>query len=381
YGGWGYESDTPWWSDLSNTQFALMALDAAELDPASPVWAKAVTFISRCQNLASNPHGFHDDGGFIYSPGEDYWWAGGQSYGSMTAAGVWSLLLSDLPVADARLQAALNWLDNLHYHVDQNYPIGNLWLYYYDLTLAKLHAMAEASGWTSGHPWYDDVSDFLVGNQEADGHWPNIEGDESCDVLTTVEAIMALEVRKIPTSVQRFSWLTFILRSNADLHVYDPLGRHVGMNYDTGEMEIEIPGATFNVDGAQTIQIPGLVAGTYRVRAVGTGTGSYELTVRGGVGDTVLEDETYVETITPATRHDARVMVAMIVGLEIDAVAPPSAVGGIVEIPVSASDAPASAANASGSSSPPYAAIAGAAATAALALTAGGWYARRRWLR
>jgi len=33
-----------------------------------------------------------------------------------------------------------------------------------------------------------------------------------------------------------------------------------------------------------------------------------------------------------------------------------------------------------GSAAPPYAALAGAAATGALALTAGAWYARRRWL-
>jgi len=55
-------------------------------------------------------------------------------------------------------------------------------------------------------------------------------------------------------------------------------------------------------------------------------------------------------------------------------------VGGITELLVGASDAPASPAEASGSSPPPYAAIAGSIAAAALALTAGAWYARRRWL-
>ena len=53
-------------------------------------------------------------------------------------------------------------------------------------------------------------------------------------------------------------------------------------------------------------------------------------------------------------------------------------IGGIVEMPVSSWDSPASTVDAPGSSAPPYAAIAGAAAAAALALTAGGWYARRR---
>jgi hypothetical protein len=57
------------------------------------------------------------------------------------------------------------------------------------------------------------------------------------------------------------------------------------------------------------------------------------------------------------------------------------AVGGVVELVGSGWDAPAHAAEGSGSSSPPYAAIAGAAAAAVGALAAGGWLARRRWAR
>jgi hypothetical protein len=52
-------------------------------------------------------------------------------------------------------------------------------------------------------------------------------------------------------------------------------------------------------------------------------------------------------------------------------------VGGIVEVQ---RDTSAPAAQRPGSATPPYAALAGAAAAGALALTAGAWYARRRWL-
>jgi hypothetical protein len=55
--------------------------------------------------------------------------------------------------------------------------------------------------------------------------------------------------------------------------------------------------------------------------------------------------------------------------------------GGTTELLVEGSDAPGSAADGSGPSAPLYAAIAGAAAAAAFAIAAGGWYARRRWLR
>lgn len=56
-------------------------------------------------------------------------------------------------------------------------------------------------------------------------------------------------------------------------------------------------------------------------------------------------------------------------------------VGGIIELPVGASDSSASLAAGSAAAGPPYAAIAGAAAAALVALAGGGWYARRRWLR
>jgi len=57
---------------------------------------------------------------------------------------------------------------------------------------------------------------------------------------------------------------------------------------------------------------------------------------------------------------------------------PPPAVGGMVEL---RRDTAAPAAQQPGSAGPPYAALAGAAAAGALALTAAAWHARRRWLR
>ena len=47
--------------------------------------------------------------------------------------------------------------------------------------------------------------------------------------------------------------------ANLDLHIYDSLGRHVGLNYDTSELELEIPGAVHTgdeTDGFETIFLP-----------------------------------------------------------------------------------------------------------------------------
>ena len=61
--------------------------------------------------------------------------------------------------------------------------------------------------------------------------------------------------------------------------------------------------------------------------------------------------------------------------------AQPAAVGGIVEELVDGGEASAPTAGGSGSAAPLYAAVAGGLGAAVLAIAAGGWYARRRWLR
>lgn len=82
YGGFGYG----WHSrpDLSNTQFALMALDAApSISKDDLLWDKAQIFLARVQNRQKNVHipnldytvewnpsyNKYDDGGFVYHPG------------------------------------------------------------------------------------------------------------------------------------------------------------------------------------------------------------------------------------------------------------------------------------------------------------------------
>ena len=71
----------------------------------------------------------------------------------------------------------------------------------------------------------------------------------------------------------------FSLGSPADLHVYDLKGRHIGLNYETGEIEKEIPNALYlENDSIKKIIIP-FLDGNYRIELIGTGSGEYHLTV------------------------------------------------------------------------------------------------------
>lgn len=80
-------------------------------------------------------------------------------------------------------------------------------------------------------------------------------------------------------------WMTVILKSPADLIVYDPQGRFIGKEGGY------IPGATFETDenGHQIIRLPALEAGDYRIvlRAKGDG-GLCHLEVTGYQGETSL---------------------------------------------------------------------------------------------
>jgi len=333
YGGFGYGRNVR--PDNSNTQFALMALDAVPaISKDDSLWDKAQVFLARVQNRQENvtipdlnytvvwnpTYNKYDDGGFVYYPGASL--AGDvKSYGSMTGAGIWGLRLSDVEKDDPRVVAAMDWvIDN--YMMDGNPGMSNpgTFQYYYYLSMSKALTMTEPN-LIGGHNWYQDLSDNLTALQKPEGYWVN-DRDTWCwednKDLVTSYAILSLQTRaEIPPDIQRLSYLTFILRSNADLHVYDPLGRHVGKNYDTGGIDLEIPNATYTSNAVQNITIPGLETGNYRIVLVGTGTGEYTLNVTGGVGNETVSEDSYTGNITEGEVHDAEVNVAMITWITI----------------------------------------------------------------
>ncbi len=72
---------------------------------------------------------------------------------------------------------------------------------------------------------------------------------------------------------------TFVLGvvGPVDLHIYDPLGRHVGINYEDGVPEEQISGSEFYSDEeGQLIVVPRPIEGGYRVEIVGAEEGNYD---------------------------------------------------------------------------------------------------------
>jgi len=61
-----------------------------------------------------------------------------------------------------------------------------------------------------------------------------------------------------------------------DIHLYDSLGRHVGKNYETGEVEIQIPSATYSIlPEGQSIHVNTPAIGDYQMKLVARGEGNF----------------------------------------------------------------------------------------------------------
>lgn len=303
YGGFGYGNNTR--PDLSNTQFAMLAMNAADLPADDPAWDKAEKFVSRCQNRIESNDGFSndDDGGFIYLPGSSA--AGGTlSTGSMTGAGIWGLSLSGNPPEDGRIADGIHWVEQV-YTWDVNPTTTDDWgtnsLYYYFLSMSKALSMARTSTLNSIHlgvrDWYLDLYQKLKNAQYPDGRWVsdnNYVWENNPD-LATSWALLALQTRRLPVNADLE--IAIILHSPADLHLYDAEGRHVGKNYIDGTIDLEIPGAYYTLSEPQTISLTLPTAGNYRLEMAGTSTGDWQLDLLGWQDNSLVSMDVYTGTI------------------------------------------------------------------------------------
>lgn len=198
YGGIGYGGDER--PDMSNQYLALEALSKTNLSADDPVWERALVFISRSQNRSeSNDQEWaSNDGGFTYMPG--YSPHGGTgSYGSITHAGLISLLFAGVDRDDPRVQAAYDWI-RANYTVDSNPGANEMQGFYYYLTAfaksMKAFGEVEITD-TEGvkHNWRNDLAAKIISMQESDGSWVNHNSPrwwEGNPHLCTARAIIAL---------------------------------------------------------------------------------------------------------------------------------------------------------------------------------------------
>ena len=224
YGGVGYGSDLR--PDLSNAQFAIEAVKAADLPADHPFYTRAVKFLERSQNWSeTNDQVWKDkdgqvvkpgnDGGAIYRPGESK--AGVEiapdgsrsfkSYGSMSYALLKSYLFCGLKKQDPRVKAVVRWCQS-HFNVDKHpgFAAGKSGngeyqgLYYYYLSMAKclrVYGDLEFEGPAGVKVnWPLTLAEKILTTQKSDGSWSNDKSgrwEEASELLCTLYALATLE--------------------------------------------------------------------------------------------------------------------------------------------------------------------------------------------
>ena len=252
FGGINYSLDQQENYDLSNLSLALLTLDETRnymtkvmkqtLPDDSSFLSNAKKFILRCQSNEANEDywgtnlGSNHYGGFIYSPnGESKTMVTGKPYGSMTAAGLLSLM--HVNAKESHLRDTFEWICN-NWQLDKNPGMNRnqatkgLYYYYYNLALA-LAAYEEIRTMKQGQIifekeqpkvfWFQELAEalikrkivnsvvanqdipdpanpnesiFYVGDRVDLAYWRNQSSFwmERDTVLTTAYAVLALEV-------------------------------------------------------------------------------------------------------------------------------------------------------------------------------------------
>ena len=216
YGGAGYAGGKSR-PDLSNTAFFLEALKAAGAPRDDPAFKKALVFVGHCQNFKSEFNSAewaakNNDGSFVYTGAN-----GGENrrsddtkgdlggYGSMTYAGIKSMIYCGVGQDDERMKMAIGWIKK-NYTLDSNPGMPGVnsqrGLYYYYHTFAKtmdalgVDQFEDAKG--VKHDWRRDLTAALAKRQQPEGGWKNendrwMEGDPN---LVTAYALMSLSYAK-----------------------------------------------------------------------------------------------------------------------------------------------------------------------------------------
>jgi squalene-hopene/tetraprenyl-beta-curcumene cyclase len=226
FGGIGYGKSGPGNPDLSNTQWALEALYLTEYLDKEPkakskkdteksdlAWKNAVQFLSKLQNVPETNDAVWvvkdkndpNYGSFIYKTdeskaGKDETKKTLRGYGSMTYAGLKSMIYAKLTKDDPRVKAAAEW-GAKNYTMDENPGMGPQGLFYYLHTFAKAQAVLGDENVVSPdgkkHFWRQDLIKKMLNMQKGNGSWSNDKSGrwwESIPQLTTSYALMSLEI-------------------------------------------------------------------------------------------------------------------------------------------------------------------------------------------
>jgi hypothetical protein len=163
YGGWRYNPGD--WPDNSAAQWCAIGADAAEMVWGVPVRAKIID-----SNAGWTSYSQAADGRFGYTTPNDQ---GTGGYAALTGAGIGQIGFQGRVKTDPQIVAAGNYLKN----TPSQRGTGNTYYMYAvakGARIAKLggaYSEIEELGSAPGWNWYNEYSQWLIDNQNANGGW------------------------------------------------------------------------------------------------------------------------------------------------------------------------------------------------------------------
>ena len=209
-GGFGYDKSSPrTYTDLNNTFYALDAMRLTQdVEEARAQGQKRVDIdweAARKYVLSMQEQSGEQAGSFVYNREVPRAGASGgsggvsslRSHGSMTYAGLLSMLHCQLSREDPKVRSTVQWLGS-HWTLEENAGQGNQGLYFYyeilarALSAAAIDQLPLADG--TQVDWREELARALLKRQQPDGSWRNEsnrfwEGDPA---LTTSYALLTL---------------------------------------------------------------------------------------------------------------------------------------------------------------------------------------------
>jgi hypothetical protein len=209
-GSWSYNAFKEQPGDNSNTQYALLGLNAAAevgLPVRPEVWALSRRYWEDAQRL---------DGSWSYNPSDQ-----AMPTASMTCAGISSLVITGMKRFEGQeslvgdqirdcgkgginpnLARGIDWMST-HFYVGQNFPRGQLWKFYYLYGLERLGRLTGLR-FLGDHDWYREGAEYLVHKQDRVlGFWSGAEVVEPTPHIATSFALLFLAKGRAPVLINK----------------------------------------------------------------------------------------------------------------------------------------------------------------------------------
>lgn len=208
-GSWTYSVIKNHNGDNSNTQYALLGLNAAHevgIPVRNEVWTLSRNYWESSQRR---------DGGWAYTPE-----ASSPASGSMTSAGISSLIITGLKRYQGQetldgdtihncgkgglnvdLMRGLDWMAN-HFRVGENYGHGQTWRYYYLYGMERAGRLA-GRRFFGEHDWYREGAEKLVHDQDPIGGFWRGANFEQDPMVATSFSLLFLAKGRSPVLVNK----------------------------------------------------------------------------------------------------------------------------------------------------------------------------------